>query len=44
MASARFFEQIDLNKDGKKEVLNLGEHYHTEYFLDDQNPTAAKTS
>ena len=37
-----FFEQIDLNKDGKKEVLNLGEHYHTEYFLDDQNPTAAK--
>ncbi len=37
-----FFEQIDLNKDGKKEVLNLGEHYHTEYFLDDQNPTLAK--
>ena len=37
-----FFEQIDINKDGKKEVLNFGEHYHTEYFLDDQNPTAAK--
>jgi hypothetical protein len=37
-----FFEQVDLNKDGKKEVLNFGEHYHTEYFLDDQNPTLAK--
>lgn len=37
-----FFEQIDLNNDGKNEILNLGEHYHTDYFLGDQDPTASK--
>ena len=37
-----FFNQIDFNNDGKKEILNLGEHYHTDYFLGDQDPTAAK--
>ena len=37
-----FYDQVDLNKDGKKEILNLGEHYHTDYFLGDQDPTAAK--
>jgi hypothetical protein len=37
-----FFDQVDLNNDGKNEILNLGEHYHTDYFLGDQDPTAAK--
>ena len=37
-----FFNQIDFNNDGKNEILNLGEHYHTDYFLGDQDPTAAK--
>jgi hypothetical protein len=37
-----FFNQVDLNNDGKNEILNLGEHYHTDYFLGDQDPTAAK--
>jgi hypothetical protein len=37
-----FFTQVDLNNDGKKEVINLGEHYHTDYFLGDQDPTAPK--
>lgn len=37
-----FYEQVDLNNDGKKEILNLGEHYHTDYFLGDQDPAAPK--
>ena len=37
-----FFEQVDLNNDGKNEILNLGEHYHTDYFLGDQDPSATK--
>jgi len=37
-----FFDQVDLNNDGKKEIINLGEHYHTDYFLGDQDPTAPK--
>ncbi len=37
-----FFDQVDLNNDGKNEILNLGEHYHTDYFLGDQDPTAPK--
>jgi hypothetical protein len=37
-----FFDQVDLNNDGKKEILNLGEHYHTDYFLGDQDPKATK--
>jgi len=37
-----FYDQVDLNKDGKKEIINLGEHYHTDYFLGDQDPKAAK--
>lgn len=37
-----FFTQVDLNNDGKKEVINLGEHYHTDYFLGDQDPKAPK--
>lgn len=37
-----FYTQIDLNNDGKKEIINLGEHYHTDYFLGDQNPSISK--
>jgi hypothetical protein len=37
-----FYDQVDLNNDGKKEILNFGEHYHTDYFLGDQDPTAPK--
>ena len=37
-----FFNQIDFNNDGKKEILNLGEHYHTDYFLGEQNPLDKK--
>lgn len=37
-----FYDQVDVNNDGKKEILNLGEHYHTDYFLGDQDPVAPK--
>jgi hypothetical protein len=37
-----FYTQIDINNDGKKEIFNLGEHYHTDYFLGDQNPLNEK--
>lgn len=37
-----FYDQVDLNKDGKKEIINLGEHYHTDYFLGDQDPKVPK--
>ena len=37
-----FYAQADLNKDGKKEIINFGEHYHTDYFLGDQDPAAPK--
>jgi hypothetical protein len=37
-----FFNQVDLNNDGKKEIINLGEHYHTDYFLGEQNPLDKK--
>ena len=37
-----FYAQADLNKDGKSEIINLGEHYHTDYFLGDQDPKAPK--
>jgi hypothetical protein len=37
-----FFNQVDLNKDGKREIINLGEHYHTDYFLGEQNPLDKK--
>ena len=37
-----FYYQADLNNDGKNEIINLGEHYHTDYFLGDQNPSAPK--
>jgi hypothetical protein len=37
-----FFDQVDLNNDGENEILNLGEHYHTDYFLGDQDPTTPK--
>ena len=36
-----FHYQVDLNKDGKNEIINLGEHYHTE-LLDGQNPLGPK--
>lgn len=37
-----FYYQVDLNNDGKNEIINLGEHYHTDYFLGDQDPQAPK--
>ena len=37
-----FYELEDLNSDGKNEILNLGEHYHTDYFLGEQDPALPK--
>jgi len=37
-----FLEMVDLNNDGKKEIINLGEHYHTDYFLGEQDPKLPK--
>jgi hypothetical protein len=37
-----FYALTDLNKDGKKEIINFGEHYHTDYFLGTQDPKDAK--
>lgn len=37
-----FFAQVDLNNDGKKEIINLGEHYHTDYFLGEQDTALSK--
>ena len=37
-----FYSQVDINNDGKKEILNLGEHYHTEYFLGQQDQVFGK--
>ena len=37
-----FYSQVDINNDGKKEIINLGEHYHTNYFLGSQDPNDPK--
>jgi len=37
-----FYSQADINNDGKNEIINLGEHYHTEYFLGQQDQVFGK--